>query len=63
MFDPFLNELHQGIEARGGKPTEVPQGLEECRSGKGTSVIRSWLWQVPNFRRCLLYTSDAADDC
>ena len=61
MFDPFLNELHQGIEARGGKPTEVPQGLEECRSGKGTSVIRSWLWQVPNFRRWRVTRLDAGE--
>ena len=51
MFDSFLDELHNSLRARGGQPTEVPAGLEECHSAKG-SVIRS----------CLLYTSPSPRD-
>ena len=60
MFDSFLDELHDSIRARGGQPTEVPAGLEECRSAKG-SVIRSWLWDVPGFRRWRVSRMDAGD--
>ena len=61
MFDPFLDELHQSITARGGIPIQVPSGLEECRSAKGSSVIRSWLWQVPGFRRWRVTRLDAGE--
>ena len=61
MFDPFLKELHHGIQQRGGKAIDVPSGLEECQSKKGTSVIRSWLWEVPNFRRWRVTRLDAGD--
>ena len=61
MFDPFLKELHQSISDRGGTPIQVPSGLEECRSAKGNSVIRSWLWQVPGFRRWRVTRLDAGD--
>ncbi len=60
MFDSFLDELHESIRARGGKPAAVPQGLDECRSAKG-SVIRSWLWDVPGFRRWRVSRMDAGD--
>ena len=60
MFDSFLDELHNSIRARGGQPTAVPAGLEECRSAKG-SVIRSWLWDVPGFRRWRVSRMDAGD--
>ena len=61
MFDPFLDQLHADITARGGVPAEVPDGLAECHSAKGTSVIRSWLWQVPGFRRWRVTRLDAGD--
>ena len=60
MFDSFLDELHNSLRARGGQPTEVPAGLEECHSAKG-SVIRSWLWEVPGFRRWRVSRMDAGD--
>ena len=60
MFDSFLDELHDSIRARGGQPIEVPAGLEECHSAKG-SVIRSWLWDVPGFRRWRVSRMDAGD--
>ena len=61
MFDPFLKELHRGIKQRGGTAIDVPAGLDECHSKKGTSVIRSWLWDVPNFRRWRVTRLDAGD--
>ncbi|MEK9630885.1 MAG: 15,16-dihydrobiliverdin:ferredoxin oxidoreductase [Synechococcus sp.] len=60
MFDSFLDELHDSIRARGGQATDVPAGLEECHSAKG-SVIRSWLWDVPGFRRWRVSRMDAGD--
>ncbi len=59
MFDPFLQELHTSIKAHGGKPASVPNGLELCVSQKGNSMIRSWLWNVPGFRRWRVTRLDA----
>ena len=60
MFDPFLDELHAGIVERGGIATQVPEGLDQCRSAKG-SLIQSWLWQVPGFRRWRVTRLNAGD--
>jgi len=61
MFDPFLQELTSKLEDAGGKLVTPPDGLGECRSIKGHSVIRSWLWQVPGFRRWRVTRLDAGD--
>ncbi|MCP9809787.1 15,16-dihydrobiliverdin:ferredoxin oxidoreductase [Cyanobium sp. HWJ4-Hawea] len=61
MFDDFLNELHAGIQASGGQPLEIPEGLGECHSAKGTSVIKSWLWQLPGIRRWRVTRLDAGE--
>ena len=61
MFDPFLQELTSRLEASGGHPLPPPDGLAECRSQKQQSVIRSWLWQVPGFRRWRVTRLDAGD--
>ena len=61
MFDPFLEELQTGIQARGGISVEVPAGLEHNQSHKGSSTIKSWLWQVPGFRRWRVTRLDAGD--
>jgi len=61
MFDPFLDELQAGIQARGAQPLEIPEGLAECRSAKGTSEIRSWLWQLPGIRRWRVTRLDAGE--
>ena len=59
MFDPFLDELQAAIQARGARSLPIPEGLEERHSAKGTSVIRSWLWQVPGIRRWRVTRLDA----
>ncbi len=61
MFDPFLEELQTGIQARGGISVEIPAGLEHNQSQKGSSTIQSWLWQVPGFRRWRVTRLDAGD--
>jgi 15,16-dihydrobiliverdin:ferredoxin oxidoreductase len=61
MFDPFLQELHAGIESRGGRLAPVPEGLEQKKSDKQNSEIRSWLWDVPGFRRWRVTRLDAGD--
>lgn len=61
MFDSFLHELHAGIESRGGRPVPVPEGLEHKTSEKQNSVIHSWLWDVPGFRRWRVTRLDAGD--
>jgi len=61
MFDPFLKELHASIQLRGGEALTVPDGLGECQSQKKNSHIRSWLWQVPGFRRWRVSRLDAGD--
>ena len=61
MFDPFLKELHDGIQQRGGQPIDVPSGLDFKRSDKQNSEIRSWLWDVPGFRRWRVTRLDAGD--
>lgn len=61
MFDPFLEELQTGIQARGGISVAVPAGLEYNQSLKGSSTIKSWLWQVPGFRRWRVTRLDAGD--
>ena len=61
MFDPFLEELLSGIKARGAVPIEVPHGLEHNQSSKRSSTIKSWLWDVPGFRRWRVTRLDAGD--
>ncbi|WP_094555061.1 15,16-dihydrobiliverdin:ferredoxin oxidoreductase [Synechococcus sp. 1G10] len=61
MFDSFLDELHAGIKARGAEALSIPDGLAECRSAKGNSVIRSWLWHLPGIRRWRVTRLDAGD--
>ncbi|GDX71573.1 15,16-dihydrobiliverdin:ferredoxin oxidoreductase [Cyanobium sp.] len=61
MFDPFLNDLTSRIVDSGGTPVAPPDGLAECHGAKGQSVIRSWLWQVPGFRRWRVTRLDAGD--
>ncbi|MDC0277829.1 dihydrobiliverdin:ferredoxin oxidoreductase, partial [bacterium] len=61
MFDSFLNELHSDITKRGGSPLALPEDLAECKSSKSSSVIQSWLWDVPGFRRWRVTRLDAGD--
>ena len=61
MFDPCLDQLQMSIKVRGGEPLAIPRGLEEHVSKKGNAIIRSWLWQVPGFRRWRITRLDAGD--
>ncbi len=61
VFDPFLEELHQSLLARGGLPLQVNQDFQEHSSIKGDAVIRSWLWNVPGYRRWRVTRLDGAE--
>ena len=39
----------------------VPEGLGICQSQKSNGSIRSWLWQVPGFRRWRVTRLDAGE--
>ncbi len=51
MFDSLMEELNNSLLQHGGELLDVPMPLRECSSLKGDGKIRSWLWNVPNFRR------------
>ncbi len=61
MFDPFLDELQSSIVQKGGKSICLPSDLGECWSTNGKGHIRSWLWQVPGFRRWRITRLDAGE--
>ncbi len=61
MFDPFLNELNEVLISEKGQTIELPDGLGHCASPKGDALIRSWLWDVPGFRRWRITRMDAGD--
>ena len=61
MFDPFLDDLHQGIQDRGGTLLPLDQDLAVQHSERNQSSIRSWLWDVPDFRRWRVTRLDAGD--
>ena len=61
MFDPFLETLHDSLRFRGGETTEVPSDFAENSSSERNSLIRSWLWNVPGFRRWRVTRLDAGD--
>ncbi|MFL2672502.1 MAG: 15,16-dihydrobiliverdin:ferredoxin oxidoreductase [Prochlorococcaceae cyanobacterium] len=61
MFDPFLDQLHSDLMAKGATALEIPSGLERSESQNGKSTIQSWLWQLPGFRRWRVTRMDAGD--
>ncbi len=61
MFDPFLETLHQDIKARGGQAQTISPEFELQRSERNASTIRSWLWDVPGFRRWRVTRLDAGE--
>ena len=62
MFNSLLDQLHQNIKAQGGLPVALPEGLAQCEGSKGKSIISSWLWKVPGFRRWRVTRLDAGDN-
>lgn len=61
MFDPFLQQLNHKLMDSGGRLIPTPEGLDECHSLKGQGTIRSWLWEVPGFRRWRVTRLDAGN--
>ncbi len=61
MFDPLLEELHNGILQRGGQSLILPEGIGTCMSLKGNCVVRNWLWDVSGFRRWRVTHLDAGN--
>ena len=59
MFDSCLENLRQSISSRGGSLLDVPNEFAECSSNKGNGIIKSWLWDVPGFRRWRITSLDA----
>ncbi len=51
IFDMLRIQLDSSIIANGGKEIQVDSKIKECCSQKRDSVIKSWLWDVPGFRR------------
>ena len=61
MLDKLSQNLNNSIKLHGGQPDLLPYGLEECSSVKGKTVIQSWLWKVPGFRRWRVTRLDGGD--
>ncbi len=59
MFDPLLEQLNKSILLHGGRPLYIPDDLQKCISKKRNSTIKSWLWNVPGFRRWRVTRLDA----
>ena len=61
MFDPFLEQLNTGLLEHGGTQMVAPGDFAEKHSKERSSWIRSWLWDVPGFRRWRVTRLDAGD--
>ena len=61
MFDPFLEELHKSISEHGGMPLDLIDCFRNYQSDKNNSEIKSWLWNVPGFRRWRVTRLDAGE--
>ena len=61
MFEKLLNHLNTSIISHGGEKVPLESEFREYFSKKRDSVIRSWLWDVPGFRRWRVTRMDAGD--
>jgi len=61
MFDDLLNNLNRNIHDHGGRELIVPNDFDECVSKTGNCKLKSWLWDVPKFRRWRVTRLDAGD--
>ncbi len=61
MFDDLLSELTKNILEHHGKKSFVPNEFCERVSKKGNCKLKSWLWDVPGFRRWRVTRLDAGD--
>ena len=62
MFDPYLEQLHKSIRDHGGSPLDLPEDFKQFIGIKKKAIIRSWLWDVPGFRRWRVTRLDAGDN-
>ena len=61
MFDDLLKELNISILEHGGCEISLPNDLQESVSETRNCHIKSWLWDVPKFRRWRVTRLDAGD--
>ncbi len=61
MFDLLLETLNNKITSIGAKEIIIPDKFKEYHSKKSDSVIRSWLWDVPGFRRWRVTRMDSGE--
>ncbi len=61
MFNQIFEELHTSIISHGGLKVDIESRFQECFSRKKDTVIRSFLWDVPGFRRWRVTRMDAGE--
>ncbi len=61
MFEDLLNLLNNNISSHGGKEIDLEGSIKYCTSFKKDTFIRSWLWDVPGFRRWRVTRMDAGN--
>ena len=61
MFEYLLNLINSNILSHDGKEIELEPNIKEYCSDNRNAVIRSWLWDVPGFRRWRVTRMDAGN--
>ncbi len=61
ILEELLKRINNSIADHHGKEILVSKGIAERVSIKGDSFIRSWLWDVPGFRRWRVTRMDAGN--
>jgi len=61
MFNQILEELNSSIVSHGGHKVNVEKRFQEYFSKKKDTVIRSFLWDVPGFRRWRVTRMDGGE--
>ena len=59
VFDSYLEHLEERIRSQGGQPVFLQDIFSSYISKNGDGIIRSWLWDVPGFRRWRVTRLDA----
>ena len=62
MFDKLLEELNHSIINHGGKNKDLPQEFKEYESIHKKAKVKSWLWEVPGFRRWRVTRLEAVEN-
>ncbi|WP_036919800.1 MULTISPECIES: 15,16-dihydrobiliverdin:ferredoxin oxidoreductase [unclassified Prochlorococcus] len=61
MFDELLNKANDSLILNGGTQIKVKPEFDECLSRKNDCVLKSYLWDVPGFRRWRITRMDAGE--